>query len=115
MYTILHDESIVIGVYGTQPAHYLQSQNMWYFRNLVKHADIIGSLFQRPCISRRVTVQEQIAAYMDSPLDAHFFGPELTPPGRLHRSRAYHHHRHHSPPDLEEEVSCTSLFFLSLV
>ncbi|KAJ4750273.1 RING/U-box superfamily protein [Rhynchospora pubera] len=59
---------------------------------------------ERPCISRRVTVQEQISAYKDSPLDAHFFGPDLTPPGRLHRARAYHHHRHHSPPDLEEEI-----------
>jgi hypothetical protein len=74
----------------------------------VKHSDI-GYLFQRPCISRRVTVQEHISAYMDSPLDGHFFGPDLTPPGRLHHARAYHHHRHHSPPDLEEEVSFTSL------
>ncbi|KAL5226573.1 hypothetical protein ABZP36_014838 [Zizania latifolia] len=60
---------------------------------------------ERPCLSRRVTVQEQISSsFMDSPppphLDAPFFGAELLPSGRLRRMRGYRH----SPGSLEEEI-----------
>ncbi|KAL5220398.1 hypothetical protein ABZP36_025111 [Zizania latifolia] len=68
---------------------------------------------ERPCMSRRVTVQEQISSsFMDSPpppppppsyLDAPFFGAELLPSGRLRRMRGYRH----SPGGLEEEVNVT--------
>jgi len=60
---------------------------------------------QRPCLSRRASVQEQISSsFMDSPppphLDAPFFGADLIPSGRLRRMRGYRH----SPGGLEEEV-----------
>uniref|UniRef100_J3L343 RING-type E3 ubiquitin transferase n=2 Tax=Oryza brachyantha TaxID=4533 RepID=J3L343_ORYBR len=64
---------------------------------------------ERPCLSRRVTVQEQISSsFMDSPpppphhhLDAApFFGADLLPSGRLRRMRGYRH----SPGGLEEEI-----------
>ncbi|KAG8077614.1 hypothetical protein GUJ93_ZPchr0007g3910 [Zizania palustris] len=64
---------------------------------------------ERPCMSRRVTVQEQISSsFMDSPpppppppyFDAPFFGAELLPSGRLRRMRGYRH----SPSGLEEEI-----------
>ncbi|KAJ3670676.1 hypothetical protein LUZ60_008102 [Juncus effusus] len=54
---------------------------------------------ERHCISRRVSMQEQMAAYMESP--PNFFGPDMVPPGRLlRRARAYHH----SPPVLQDEM-----------
>ncbi|KAL6614688.1 hypothetical protein ACP70R_036958 [Stipagrostis hirtigluma subsp. patula] len=61
---------------------------------------------ERPCSSRRVTVQEQMSSsFMDSPppphhLDAPFFGADLIPSGRLRRMRGYRH----SPGGLEEEI-----------
>nr|ACN31440.1 unknown [Zea mays] len=60
---------------------------------------------QRPCLSRRVTVQEQISSsFMDSPppphLDAPLFGADLIPSGRLRRMRGWRH----SPGGLEEEI-----------
>ncbi|RLN21667.1 uncharacterized protein C2845_PM07G19540 [Panicum miliaceum] len=60
---------------------------------------------ERPCLSRRATVQEQISSsFMDSPppphLDAPFFGADLIPSGRLRRMRGYRH----SPGGLEEEI-----------
>lgn len=63
---------------------------------------------QRPCLSRRVTVQEQISSsFMDSPppphLDAPLFGADLIPSGRLRRMRGWRH----SPGGLEEEVRHT--------
>jgi len=63
---------------------------------------------QRPCLSRRATVQEQISSsFMDSPppphLDAPFFGADLIPSARLRRMRGYRH----SPGGLEEEVQYT--------
>lgn len=64
---------------------------------------------QRPYLSRRATVQEQISSsFMDSPppphLDAPFFGADLIPSGRLRRMRGYRH----SPGGLEEEVRHTT-------
>ncbi|XP_062218371.1 E3 ubiquitin-protein ligase MBR2-like [Phragmites australis] len=59
---------------------------------------------ERPCLSRRVTVQEQISSsFMDSPpphIDSPFFGAELIPSGRHRRMRGYRH----SPGGLEEEI-----------
>ncbi|BAD82497.1 RING-H2 finger protein RHG1a-like [Oryza sativa Japonica Group] len=61
---------------------------------------------ERPCLSRRVTVQEQISSsFMDSPPPPHldvapFFGADLLPSGRLRRMRGYRH----SPVGLEEEI-----------
>ncbi|AQK97634.1 putative E3 ubiquitin-protein ligase HIP1 [Zea mays] len=59
---------------------------------------------ERPCMSRRATVQEQISSpFMDSPpphLDAPFFGADLIPSGRLRRMRGYRY----SPGGLEEEI-----------
>uniref|UniRef100_A0A0E0JMR0 RING-type E3 ubiquitin transferase n=1 Tax=Oryza punctata TaxID=4537 RepID=A0A0E0JMR0_ORYPU len=61
---------------------------------------------ERPCLSRRVTVQEQISSsFMDSPPPPHldvapFFGADLLPSGRLRRMRGYRH----SPVGLEEET-----------
>ncbi|XP_066309444.1 probable E3 ubiquitin-protein ligase HIP1 [Miscanthus floridulus] len=60
---------------------------------------------ERPCLSRRASVQEQISSsFMDSPppphLDAPFFGADLIPSGRLRRMRGYRH----SPGGLEEEI-----------
>ncbi|XP_073003221.1 uncharacterized protein [Typha latifolia] len=55
---------------------------------------------ERACVSRRVTMQEQISSFMDSPsdLDAPFFGSEFLPSGRLRHMRGYHR----SPGGLEE-------------
>ncbi|GJM93498.1 hypothetical protein PR202_ga10060 [Eleusine coracana subsp. coracana] len=60
---------------------------------------------ERPCLSRRVTVQEQMtSSFMDSPppphLEVPFFGADLIPSGRLRRMRGYRH----SPGGLEEEI-----------
>ncbi|GJN18010.1 hypothetical protein PR202_gb05122 [Eleusine coracana subsp. coracana] len=61
---------------------------------------------ERPCLSRRVTVQEQMtSSFMDSPpppphLEAPFFGADLIPSSRLRRMRGYRH----SPGGLEEEI-----------
>ncbi|CAO2178677.1 unnamed protein product [Urochloa humidicola] len=62
---------------------------------------------ERPCLSRRATVQEQISSsFMESPppppphLDGPFFGADIIPSGRLRRLRGYRH----SPGGLEEEI-----------
>ncbi|KAF8696089.1 hypothetical protein HU200_036979 [Digitaria exilis] len=60
---------------------------------------------ERPCLSRRATVPEQMSSsFMDSPppphLDGPFFGADFIPSGRLRRMRGYRH----SPGGLEEEI-----------
>ncbi|TVT99381.1 hypothetical protein EJB05_55269, partial [Eragrostis curvula] len=60
---------------------------------------------ERPCLFRRVTVQEQMtSSFMDSPppphLDGPFFGADFIPSGRLRRMHGYRH----SPGGLEEEI-----------
>ncbi|CAM0882219.1 unnamed protein product [Alopecurus aequalis] len=62
---------------------------------------------ERPCLSRRATMQEQISSsFMESPppplphLDGPFFGADLLPSARLRRMRGYRP----SPGGLEEEI-----------
>jgi hypothetical protein len=84
--------------------------NVMQVESLPCSAVLMSSLSpeQRPCLSRRVTVQEQISSsFMDSPppphLDAPLFGADLIPSGRLRRMRGWRH----SPGGLEEEVRHT--------
>lgn len=63
------------------------------------------SHLQRPCLSRRSAMQEQVSSsFMESPppphLDGPFFGAELLPSARLRRMRGYRP----SPGGLEEEI-----------
>ncbi|KAF7030307.1 hypothetical protein CFC21_041875 [Triticum aestivum] len=63
---------------------------------------------ERPCLSRRASMQEQISSsFMESPpppppahLDGPFFGADLLPSARLRRMRGYRP----SPGGLEEEI-----------
>ncbi|KQK09281.1 uncharacterized protein LOC100824389 [Brachypodium distachyon] len=60
---------------------------------------------ERPCLSRRSAMQEQVSSsFMESPppphLDGPFFGAELLPSARLRRMRGYRP----SPGGLEEEI-----------